>query len=875
MNKIYLKLNFIMSDPLLQSLIFEKYRILELLGKGSYYTIYMGKNINLGENVAIKVEDWKKQGNLLEGEAYNLFQLKGNGVPEVKSFGRYGKYKILVLTLLGNSINKYFKIMNKNFSIKDICMIAIQLIERLEYIHSKNIIHRDIKPDNLLEDIKTKRLLYLIDFGLAKKYRSSRTGKHIKFSIPKKLTGTARFASANALRGAEQSRRDDLESAGYFLIYLAKKGFLPWQSIKIKDKMERYKQIYLLKKNIEPEKLCSQLPNEFSQYIKYVRELKFEENPNYNYMKGLFINILTKLGYKNDLFFSWLINEKKYIDPNMLKANQNKTRRVSPQTRIIQKLRIGSKSKEKENQKDIFNDNKALNSKSEITSEKSESQLFNFNYNSPSNLNDNKLPNFTPKAGQQILNKIYSERKVSRIFKNNLELNKAKGKTIMNDKKTVNSKIENKPIFFDPINGSFNSPISDLNTQNKGKINPKIINTNIYINNLGSQQCSKKNINQNNRVKTPISTPNNKNLNKKNVMSINIKNQNKNKITNIKVNNSTKKILNQKLSNKNLTHILRNGFKKIQFNKGNLSEINTFINIPGKLDKNNQNINNENYFNQMKDSFIKNNSYKKYYISNSEMTNFTTNKIMDYNSNKRLILNVNNNSKKNARVNNGFEIDNNSIGNNRYTNSFLNNKNSGISPSSLSFCFDHSSIYSNNPKNSLYKNHSKKDSSFKSYKDYINSQSRIESMSYRSPQILKDLKKNETQKPINCRKINCNIYNNANINKCFYNYSNIDTDINNYTSKRNGNLNLYQYNNYIIRYNINMNRDKQLISPDVSNNSNYKCSSISKSSKTNNSIDYKIYKRLYSNNNLINTNNVSKFLYQTSSSKSNKNIINH
>ena len=174
-----------MSDSLLQSLIFEKYRILEFLGKGSYSTVYRGKNISLGENVAIKVEEWKKQENLLEDEAYILFKLKGNGVPEVKSFDKHGKYKILVLTLLGNSINKYFKSMNKNFSIKDICMIAIQLIERLEYIHSKDIIHRDIKPDNLLEGKKTKRLLYLIDFGLAKKYRSSRTGSTSNSLYPK------------------------------------------------------------------------------------------------------------------------------------------------------------------------------------------------------------------------------------------------------------------------------------------------------------------------------------------------------------------------------------------------------------------------------------------------------------------------------------------------------------------------------------------------------------------------------------------------------------------------------------------------------------------------------------------------------------------
>ena len=98
-----------MSNSLPQSLIFGKYRILKLLGKGSSSTVYMGKNLNLGENVAIKVEEWEKQGNLLESEAYYLFQLKGIGVPEVKSFGRHGKYKILILTLLGNSIDKYFK----------------------------------------------------------------------------------------------------------------------------------------------------------------------------------------------------------------------------------------------------------------------------------------------------------------------------------------------------------------------------------------------------------------------------------------------------------------------------------------------------------------------------------------------------------------------------------------------------------------------------------------------------------------------------------------------------------------------------------------------------------------------------------------------
>ena len=835
-----------MSNSLFQSLIFGKYRISELLGKGSSSTVYMGKNINSGENVAIKIEELEKQGNLLESEAYHLFQLKGNGVPEVKSFGRHGKYKLLVLTLLGNSIDKYFKIMNKNFTIKDICMIAIQLIERLDYIHSKDIIHRDIKPGNLLEDIKTKRILYLIDFGLAKKYRSSKTGNHIKFALTKKLTGTARFASTNALRGVEQSRRDDLESAGYFLIYLAKKGLLPWQNIKIKDKMEIYKQIYMIKKNIEPEKLCSQLPIEFSQYIKYVRELKFEEDPNYNYMKGLFINILTKLGFKNDLFFSWLIKEKKYIDPNMLKINQNK--RVSPQARIIQRLKVENKGKEN----DINNDKKTSNRKFETISENLETELFKTN---SSNLVENQLSNVDSKTDQQMLNEKYSERKTTNISKNNSKSNNIKGETIVDYTNKANNEIESKPIIFDPTNYTFKDSNFQLNPETEDKIIPKNINN---LNKLCNQLLSlNKNNNLTNKAKTPITLSNIKHLySNKNIV---IKNKNKIKIKLLNKNandNSPQKLLNQNFS-KESTPTLAKDQKYNKNNNGNISEIHTFINSLGKRGKIRQNLNSksESHHNQTNDSLSIINPIKKNYVSNSEMTNLTLNKNTEYISKKRLILDASNHGKKPCG-NNRFEKYNNSTGNNRNINSLRNDKRkniifSGLSASSFSSAFEKCITYRNNQNNLLYNNNSKKER-VNSNLNQGNTISTDECFNYQSPQVIQDLK-NENQKPNNFKKniVNKNNNNASTINTSRYNYSNIDTGIQNYNSKKKGNLNLYQYNNYFIKYNINCNKDNHLISPDLSINSNNKSkqSSFSKNCKINKSNDFK---RIYNNNNIVN-----------------------
>mgnify|MGYP002621408941 CR=1 FL=1 len=131
--------------------------------------------------------------------------------------------------------------MKKKLSIKTVCMLAYQMVQRIEYIHSRGYIHRDIKPGNFLigKNIDNKKI-YIIDFGLSKKYIDKNTGNHIIYKEGKGLTGTARYVSLNTHYGIEQSRRDDIEGIAYNLIYFAK-GKLPWQELKQKIKKKNIK----------------------------------------------------------------------------------------------------------------------------------------------------------------------------------------------------------------------------------------------------------------------------------------------------------------------------------------------------------------------------------------------------------------------------------------------------------------------------------------------------------------------------------------------------------------------------------------------------------------------------------------------------------
>lgn len=221
-----------------------KYRLVRKIGSGSFGDIYLGINIANGEEVAVKLESQKARHPqlLYESKVYKILH-SGVGIPHIRWFGHERDYNVLVMDLLGPSLEDLFNFCSRRFTMKTVLMLADQMISRIEYVHNKNFIHRDIKPDNFLMGIgRHCNKLFLIDFGLAKKFRDSRTRQHIPYREDKNLTGTARYASINAHLGIEQSRRDDMESLGYVLMYFNRTS-LPWQGLKAATKKQKYERI--------------------------------------------------------------------------------------------------------------------------------------------------------------------------------------------------------------------------------------------------------------------------------------------------------------------------------------------------------------------------------------------------------------------------------------------------------------------------------------------------------------------------------------------------------------------------------------------------------------------------------------------------------
>lgn len=285
-----------------------KYRIGRKIGSGSFGDVHLGTNIVTGEELAIKLESVNARHPQLEYESRVYKSLAGGvGIPFVRWFGTENGHNIMVVDLLGPSLEDLFNFCHRKFSLKTVLLLADQLISRIEFIHTKSFVHRDIKPDNFLMGIGRRgNQVNVIDFGLSKKYRDPRTHFHIPYREKKNLTGTARYASVNSHLGMEQSRRDDMESLGYIMLYFCR-GSLPWQGLRATTKRDKYRRILEKKMMTPTEVLCRGLPNEFAVYLNYTRSLRFDDKPDYNYLRRIFRDLFVREGFQYDYIFDWTV----------------------------------------------------------------------------------------------------------------------------------------------------------------------------------------------------------------------------------------------------------------------------------------------------------------------------------------------------------------------------------------------------------------------------------------------------------------------------------------------------------------------------------------------------------------------------------------
>ena len=306
------------------------------LGGGSFGQIFKGINIKTKEEVAIKIESKNIETPQLLHESKILKILKDNeGFPKVYLLTPLDDVLIMVMELLGDNLQKLIKNQpEKKFSLKTTLMLGIQILKRIKTLHDNNFIHRDIKPENFTIGLKKmNNIIYMIDYGLTRKYCDSHK-KHIPYKEGKNLTGTALYASIYTHKGIEQSRRDDLESLGYMMIYFCK-GELPWMNVKANNKAGKYKKIMEKKIQMKPEILCAGLIDEFREYFKYVRDLQFTEEPNYEYLFGLFNNAMKKCKIKNDFKFDWMPNS------NNINNNKNSNEKFISTENLFNKLKFG------------------------------------------------------------------------------------------------------------------------------------------------------------------------------------------------------------------------------------------------------------------------------------------------------------------------------------------------------------------------------------------------------------------------------------------------------------------------------------------------------------------------------------------------------
>lgn len=285
------------------------YRIGKKVGEGSFGVLFEGVDMVNGTRVAIKFEPRRTEAPQLKDE-YRAYKILAGTphIPRAYYFGQEGLYNILIIDLLGPSLEDLFEWCNRKFSVKTVVQLAVQMITLIEDLHAHDLIYRDIKPDNFLIGIPgapDENQVHLIDFGMAKQYRDPKTKQHIPYREKKSLSGTARYMSINTHLGREQSRRDDMEALGHVFFYFLR-GSLPWQGLKAPNNKLKYEKIGEKKRTTNYYDLAQGYPIQFGRYLEIVRNLAFEETPDYEGYRLLLLSSLEDMNLTVDGQYDWM-----------------------------------------------------------------------------------------------------------------------------------------------------------------------------------------------------------------------------------------------------------------------------------------------------------------------------------------------------------------------------------------------------------------------------------------------------------------------------------------------------------------------------------------------------------------------------------------
>ena len=585
-------------------LIFKKYKIVQKISQGTFGNIYSVIN-NQNKYFAMKTERNDSKFQLLKKEGYILLSLKGIGFPKLISFGVSNNYHILIQQYLGKSLFDLLLYYRDKLTIQDKCLIAIQLIERIQSLHSKTFIHRDIKPNNFLLGIQDPNIIYLTEFRLCSKYKSSKTGKHILPGFRGTFTGNLRFSSANAQRGMQQSRRDDLECIGY-IILLSFVGQLPWDYGENFDwnlsEKEIYLKTYKMKKFISTEKLCEGCPNGLEEYFKYVRSLKFEEEPDYQKLKNFFIDVI-----KN--------NEKIENISDINNMNFSWARQLTENSKSKSRKKSGYKSRLYKKLVENFENKKIRERSLQVNNSVEKEQRLQNLVKKPIEFNNNKqnyiMHSLTQTNQSNSIGNLIKIKKTPNIANNNLNnigsFENYKKLQILNAKNTkqrnpnlniINSQINKKPIITSTERYNIDN-INNINNTNRNTNNYRKINKTQVLNNMKNMynnktQAPKNHLNLNMNMNNVYNI--NNHINTNNYIQVN-NSQNIRPIPNNVNNKIIRRPLNLNINKKEipLNSNLENKYKKLKVNQNRIYQQNMNYNKIYKNSYNNQNNTQNNY----------------------------------------------------------------------------------------------------------------------------------------------------------------------------------------------------------------------------------------------------------------------------------------